>query len=295
MKIFDVFLFCYELDLLEIRLNLLYPYVDYFLFCESEQTHSGLKKELYYQNNKHLFKKFEDKIIYNVIDSPTQEDLNIVSDLYKIHNYRTFQQDAYEKDSIKKVLEKYCSDDDIIIWSDIDEVPNPEVLLELKSFFDPTIVYNFAQDCFQGYLNWIEVDGRIQSQTLDFEYEGTPKWIGTKMCSYSILKKYTLTQMRRSLPDEKNSRIYPGGWHWSTVGSPDKLDYADRLIKKIKSTSHQDEMNKPKLIEKIPDLIAQGRCPIHNSSFATIEFTEKNNFPKYLLDNQEKYSYLIKK
>ena len=48
MKVFDVFLFCYELDLLEIRLNLLDPYVDHFVISESKKTHSGIDKELYY-------------------------------------------------------------------------------------------------------------------------------------------------------------------------------------------------------------------------------------------------------
>lgn len=293
MKVFDVFLFCYELDLLEIRLNLLDPYVDYFVFSESRQTHSGVEKELYYENNKNLFEKFNHKIIYNVIGDPSQEDLNTVSNLYNVHNYRTFQQDAYEKDSIKKVLDNICCDDDIIIWSDLDEVPNPQVLSELKSFFDPTVVYNFAQDNFQGYLNWMESEGRVHSQTLDFEYEGIPKWIGTKMFSYSILKKYTLTQMRGELPSEKNMRIYPGGWHWSTVGSPDKLDYKERIIKKIKTTSHI-ELNTPEIISAIPQMIAEGRCPIHNTSYTTLEVTEENNFPKFLLENQKKYSYLIK-
>lgn len=294
MKVFDVFLFCYELDLLEIRLNLLDPYVDYFVLCESGQTHSGVEKDLYYQNNKKLFEKFNHKIIHNIIDEPTQEELKTISELYNISNYRSFQQDAYEKDSIKKVLEKYCSDEDIIIWSDLDEVPNPEVLSELKSFFDPNVVYNFAQDNYQGYLNWVETGGMIHSQTRDFEYENMAKWIGTKVCSYSIIKKYTLTQMRRELPNETNLRIYPGGWHWSTVGSPDKLDYYDRLLKKIKTTSHI-EMNNPELISSIPKMLKEDKCPIHNTTFKTIELNEENNFPKYLIENKQKYSYLIKK
>jgi beta-1,4-mannosyl-glycoprotein beta-1,4-N-acetylglucosaminyltransferase len=294
MKVFDVFLFCYELDLLEIRLNLLDPYVDYFVLCESRQTHSGVEKDLYYQNNKKLFEKFNHKIIHNIIDEPTQEELKTVSELYNISNYRSFQQDAYEKDSIKKVLEKHCSDEDIIIWSDLDEVPNPEVLSELKSFFDPNVVYNFAQDNYQGYLNWVETGGMIHSQTRDFEYENISKWIGTKLCSYSIIKKYTLTQMRRELPNETNFRIYPGGWHWSTVGSPDKLDYYDRILKKIKTTSHI-EMNNPELISSIPKMLQEDKCPIHNTTFKTIELNEENNFPKYLIENKQKYSYLIKK
>lgn len=294
MKVFDVFLFCYELDLLEIRLNLLDPYVDYFVFSESRQTHSGVEKELYYENNKHLFEKFNHKIIYTVIEEPTQEDLTRVGNLYGITNYRTFQQDAYEKDSIKSVLEKHCSDEDIIIWSDLDEVPNPEVLSELKSFYDPNVVYNFAQDNFQGYLNWIEITGRITSQTADFEYEGTPKWVGTKMCSYALLKKYTLTQMRRELPSETNVRIYPGGWHWSTVGSPNKLSYEDRVIRKIKTTSHI-ELDNEALISSIPKRIAEDKSPLgqDHASYKVVPFTEEN-FPQFLINNQEKYSYLIK-
>ena len=51
-----------ELDLLEIRLNLLNDYVDHFVISEYDETHSGIKKEFYFENNKHLFKEFEDKI-----------------------------------------------------------------------------------------------------------------------------------------------------------------------------------------------------------------------------------------
>jgi len=296
MKVYDIFLFNGEIDLLEIRLNLLNDYVDYFVICESNQTHSGLQKELYFENNKNLFDKFIDKIIYNVIDPPSQKDLDEVINLYNLDGHRTFQQDAYEKDSIKKILNKLCFDDDIIIWSDLDEIPNPEVLSQLSSFYNSNEVYNFAQDNFQGYLNWIETTGTVTSQTSDFDYEKTPKWIGTKMFSFSILKKYTMTQMRRELPQEKNVRIYPGGWHWSTVGSPNKLSYFERVMKKIKGASHI-ELNNQELIESIPQRIKDDRSPIgqDNARYRTLDITEENNFPNYLIMNQEKYSYIIKK
>lgn len=295
MKVFDVFLFNGELDLLEIRLNLLSEYVDHFVITESEKTHSGIPKELYYQTNKHLFEKFNDKIIYNVVEQPSQDDLDEVIRLYNIAQYRTFQQDAYEKDSIKKVLVDICSDDDVIIWSDLDEIPNPDIIKELKTFYNPEEVYNFAQDNFQGYLNWIETTGTLTSQTRDFEYEGYPKWIGTKMCSFSILKKYTMTQMRRELHSERNVRLYPGGWHWSTVGSPDKLSYYDRILKKIKGASHV-ELNNEDLISTIPKRIEEDRSPIgqDNARYKTIDVNEENNFPQYIIDNKEKYSYIIK-
>lgn len=295
MKVFDVFLFCYELDLLEIRLNLLDPYVDYFVISESKKTHSGLDKELYYENNKELFKKFHHKIFYNVIEEPKEEDLRIVSNLYGVHYNEFYQKDAYEKDSIKKVLEKYCSLEDIIIWNDLDEVPNPEVLKNLHSFYKDDEVYNLAQENCQGYLNWIETTGSLRSQTPDFDYEGTPKWIGTKICSYKILKKYTMTQMRRELNNEKNFRIFPGGWHWSTVGYPEKLPLEERAYRKVKSSSHHVEWSWLTR-DVIRQNILEEKDPLGKdwTKFSTIPFNS-DNFPKYLVENQEKYDYLIKK
>lgn len=296
MKIFDTFLFGFELDLLEIRLNLLDPYVDYFVFSESQTTLSGVDKELYYKNNKERFKKFEHKIIYNEIPDPTEEQLEVISRQYNISEYPSYQRDVYQKNSIKQVLEQYCKDDDIVLWSDLDEVPNPEVLKELSDFYDPTFVYNFAQDNFQGCLNWFETTGTILSQTPDFDYgPEKPRWIGTKMCSFSILKKYTLTDMRRPLNQEKNMRIYPGGWHWSSVGSPEKGTLYDRIMRKITTSPHVD-LNNPELIASLPQRLAEGRSPLgqDNASYAIIGLTEENNFPKYLVDNIEEYSYLLK-
>lgn len=296
MKVFDVFLFCYELDLLELRLNLLDPYVDYFVINESRQTHSGLEKSLYYENNKSRFEKFNHKIIYTVIDEPTQQELDVVSNLYGISHNRCYQQDAYEKDSIKKVLEKVCQDEDIIIWSDLDEVPNPEVIKSLNSFYNDNQIYNFAQENCQGYLNWVETTGILRSQTQDFEYETIPKWIGTKMCSYKILKKYTMTQMRRELPDENNLRIYPGGWHWSTVGSVGNVPYDQRVYQKVQTTSHSSELVVPDLMNVIKERISQDKNPLGQdyASYAIMPFIYEN-FPKYLVDNRKDYEHLIKK
>ena len=295
MKVFDVFLFCYELDILEIRLNLLDPYVDYFIISESRQTHSGIEKELYYQNNKKRFEKFNNKIIYNIIKEPLQEDLDIVSDLYGVSSNKFYQRDAYEKDVIKKVLEEHCSDEDIIIWSDLDEVPNPEVLSELNSFYDSNVVYNFAQENCQGYLNWADTLGITRSQTNDVDFDTIPKWVGTKMCSYQILKKYTMTQMRRELPNEKNYRICPGGWHWSTVGYYEELPFIERAFRKIKTSSHHVEWNwlTKDIVEK---RISEDKDPLGRdvNSYTTIPFTS-DNFPKYLIENKEKYDYFIKK
>ena len=79
MKIYGVFLFGYELDLLEIRLNLLDPYVDYFVFSESKWEFSGIDKGLNYESNKDRFEKLSHKIIYNQIPDPIEEQLKGIS------------------------------------------------------------------------------------------------------------------------------------------------------------------------------------------------------------------------
>ena len=62
--IYDCFLFFNELDILEIRLELLYDKVDYFILSECDTTFSGISKPFYYDDNKYKFKKYSDKIIH---------------------------------------------------------------------------------------------------------------------------------------------------------------------------------------------------------------------------------------
>ena len=70
-KIYDCFNFFNELDILELRLNILYDYVDYFVIVESSVTHSGQPKPFYLEENKERFAKFWDKIIiFKVVDTP---------------------------------------------------------------------------------------------------------------------------------------------------------------------------------------------------------------------------------
>ena len=68
MKIIDTFLFSIEYDILDIRLNILNDYVDYFLIGESNLSFSGIEKSRNFLNNKHLYEKFNKKIKYVNID-----------------------------------------------------------------------------------------------------------------------------------------------------------------------------------------------------------------------------------
>lgn len=86
IKIYDVFTFFNELDLLEIRLNILDPYVDYFVIVEATETFSGYPKPLYYEENKERFKKWKDKIIHYVIDDTPKDEDELRSKLYLTKN-----------------------------------------------------------------------------------------------------------------------------------------------------------------------------------------------------------------
>ena len=121
-KIVDSFLFFNEIDILELRLNILYDYVDYFVITEADRTFSGIRKEFNYLKNKTKFKKFEDKIIYNQVNIP--DNITITWD-------REIFQRNYPLLKIKDIF----SPNDIILTSDIDEIPSTEVLKNYNDWF----------------------------------------------------------------------------------------------------------------------------------------------------------------
>lgn len=279
MKVFDVFPFFNELDILEIRLNILDPYVDYFVLSEATKTFSGLEKPLFYQENKERFEKFNHKIIHNIVEDTTSSDLH------------AYQRDVFQKDNIKKVVLDKVTDDDVIIWSDVDEVPNPEAIENLESYFENDAIFHFAQENCMGYLNLVEVSGIIRAMTSDWDYEDRPRWLGTKVFGKSILEKYTLSELRSKQESEKNYRIFPGGWHWSYVGS-EGLSVEERILKKIQCAAHV-ELNNEQIKENVSQ-IKENKDPLGRSYavYQTVPIDE--TYPKYILENKEKFASLIK-
>ena len=279
MKVIDVFPFFNELDILEIRLNILDPYVDCFILSEATKTFSGLDKPLYYQENKDRFEKFNHKIIHNIVEDTTPPELH------------PYQRDVFQKDNIKKIILKNISDDDIIIWSDVDEVPNPEAIQDLSSYFQQNAIFHFAQENCMGYLNLVEIGGIIRAMVPDWDYEDRPRWLGTKVFGKSILKKYTLSELRSKQESEKNYRIFPGGWHWSYVGS-EGLSVEERVLKKIECAAHS-ELNTDQIKQNVAR-VKDNKDPLGRdyASYKTISLDE--SYPKYILDNKEKFASLIK-
>ncbi|CAK7994524.1 Glycosyltransferase family 17 [uncultured virus] len=136
-KLVDVFLFCNELDLLELRLTETDDVVDYFVIVEATQTFTRTHKPLNYQANKDRYKKWHSKIIYLVI-----ENFPETTDAWKIESFcRNFAQDK---------LKEICDGETLILSSDLDEIANPDILemckyqtmIEAKVLEMPLYYYN---------------------------------------------------------------------------------------------------------------------------------------------------------
>jgi beta-1,4-mannosyl-glycoprotein beta-1,4-N-acetylglucosaminyltransferase len=127
--IVDCFIFYNELDMLTYRLNILDKVVDYFVLVESTHTHIGKEKPLFYNENKHLFAKFNHKIIHIVVDDFPHKYPNI-----NIEKQEQWINERFQRDCISRGIDKLnLTGEDIIIISDLDEIPNPTVLEKVKN------------------------------------------------------------------------------------------------------------------------------------------------------------------
>ena len=138
MKIYDCFIFNHEVEILEIRLNILDEFVDKFILTEGDKTFSGKPKKSFYLENKHRFKKWEDKIIHNFITIPECES--------------PWDREIYSRNSMIK-LDNIFEEDDLILTSDIDEIPNPEILSHKNEWISNDKHFTFQQRCYFYYLN----------------------------------------------------------------------------------------------------------------------------------------------
>ena len=276
--IYDCFQFFNELDMLKIRLNVMSPIVDKFVISEATETFSGLKKPLYYEENKEMFAEFADKIIHVVVDDTPQ-------------GY-THDRDTFQKNAVTRGL-KDCTDEDIIIFSDLDEIPNPEKIKEILKDFQEDKIYHFAQRLFYCYLNMEEVSGNLLSYAGEFEGVERKKWIGSKMCSYKLLREQNLMLGELRFPERKEIgiRVEDGGWHFGYMGGHGEKDIKKRVQEKVISAAHQ-EYNSKHVLNQVTDQIKDGKDIFgRDAKFIRCEIDE--SFPVYVREHQDELSYLI--
>ena len=245
--VYDCFQFFNELDILKIRLNVLSPVVDKFVISEATETFSGLPKPLYYEENKEMFREFEDKIIHQVVtDIPAGG---------------THERDEFLKNAVARGLTD-CTDDDVIIFSDMDEIPNPDVIRRiLDAGIEKDKIYHFAQRLFYCYLNMEEVSGNLLSRAGEFDgITGSDrKWLGSKMLSYQLLREkgWHLWDIRFPEYLPLGVRVADGGWHFGYMGGHGEADVRKRVQEKVISAAHQ-EYNNRRTLDRVQDMIKDG-------------------------------------
>ncbi len=196
--VYDCIPFFNELDILKLRLNILNPIVDRFIIEEATVTFSGEPKELCFEKNKEMFKEFLPKIEYIVVDN---SPLDVT----------THVRDNFQKNALERGL-KGASDEDVIILSDVDEIPNPKVLKKIIAEFDPDRIYHLAQRMFYCFINMEEVSGKLLSITGEFPGVERKMWLGTKIFSKKSIPSKGIIKLREAPTTAANAvRVADGG------------------------------------------------------------------------------------
>ena len=290
MKIYDCFMYFDEDLILDLRLNILDKYVDYFVIVESVFTHKGDKRNLKFNINK--FKRFEKKIIYLIYDqNPSKIEKINSNDLDDEKSRKYIMNALYRENGQRNFINKALNDlnnEDMILVSDVDEIPN----LEGLNFEDKkSKIILFKQDMLYYKFN-------LKLPNL--------AWTGTKACKKKYFKS---AQWLRNVKDRK----YPfyrvdtyfskkkyincefvdnGGWHFTNIKT------AKQIKQKLESYLHHIEFDKNPLSAEEIDKIIQDKIAIYDLSVDQkknkikgnkLENYPLNKLPEYLQDNLDNY------
>jgi beta-1,4-mannosyl-glycoprotein beta-1,4-N-acetylglucosaminyltransferase len=280
---------------LDLRLNTLNEYVDYFVIVESSFNHKGEKRELKFNLKK--FEKFSKKIIYLVYNEVPHKIEPINSADHEDEKSRKYIFNAYLRENAQRnYIFKGLHDadpNDIILVSDVDEIPNLEKInfnkiSEKLIFFNQTMFY---------YKFNLKLPNLI--------------WTGTKACKKKNLlspqwlrnikdKKYPFYRIDTLFSKTKYTNIkfiIEGGWHFTNIKT------AKEIRKKLKSYLHHREFDvDPISVEDIIEImnnkiaIYDLKVDKRSNKFGNGEKLENYNFnllPKYLQENSQKYKEWI--
>ena len=270
--------------ILDMRLNILDRYVDYFVIVESKFTHSGKEKNFFFDIKK--YSQFEKKIIYIFLE----EIPNFIKNSFTYFPNKpllttiSWKYENYQRNQIIRGIEN-ANPEDVILISDVDEIPNLSNI-DLKKINYK--ILSFKQKFFYYKLNY-----------LSLEY---PSWFGTKLCKKKNLKSpqwlralktfnryplYRLDKIFFSKTYEHScSIVEDGGWHFSWIGN------AKTIVNKIESTAHT-ELDKKEIkdIKNIEAHINQKKSFVDESTLQKVDI--KSNLPSYIYQNKERFRQFL--
>lgn len=266
-KLIDCFTFFNELDLLEIRLKYLYNVVDYFVIVEADTSFNGDVKQMVFKDNIARFEPFMEKIIFVPINMKYFENKNKVA----------WEREEYQRNCIQKGIDTLnLLETDLVLISDIDEIPNKDILINLKNNKEALLdvkkqhkfllifkaIFYSIKSVFYKIINkdLAKLKSQLKliyfslvknySPPLNFKmynyyyYLNYQKkddfWAGVQCFQAKWLKIFTANELRafRKSPIQT---VNDGGWHFSYLGGKEMIKY------KIKNFSHQ-EYNVPEIV-----------------------------------------------
>ena len=291
MKTYDCFMYFDEDIVVDVRLNTLNQFVDYFVIVESRFTHKGESRQLNFNHKK--FEKFKDKIIYIVDEEIYSQTEKIKIDDSEDEKYKkAIFNAAYRENGQRNLISKGlagANKEDFIMISDVDEIPKLSGL-NFNSLNEKIIL--FKQDMFYYKFN-LKLPNLI--------------WTGTKACRK---KNLVNPQWLRNIKDRKypffridtffsNTKyksikiINDGGWHFSNIKTPKEIEF------KLRSYLHHREFDlNPLSVEQINEIIKNKQAiydlkvdktvnKIGNGSI--LEKFEFSKLPEYIVTNKDKF------
>lgn len=265
--IIDCFTFWKELDLLEIRLNELYKSVDKFILVEASRTQSLIEKPFYFEENKERYSKFLDKIIHVKVDDYPSNDSN----LWNMENF--------QRNCISLGLEKInLSDNDTILISDLDEIPNSSIIEKLNNHSFECLSFDMMFSAY--FFNLVALNR---------------SWVGTVAVKYSLYKQYN-AQFFRNIKDN-SPRLKNSGWHLSWCGGYTQIyEKAHSCIEPFDKTTLPSIEEFRKYFDNFIKNDKKFFIHLENLCKQETEFTKINldkSFPQFIYNNIEKFSKYI--
>ena len=265
-KIIDCITFFDNNFIFDFRYNVINEFVDKFVVCESLFDHKNNKKGLNFDPEKKYVN--DSKVLHIVLNQPFPQNTN------------AWENQAIQREYILKNLD-FADQDDFIFFSDPDEIPRPDVLIN----FNLKKKYGiFLQKFFNYKFNL-------------FNSHETP-WEGTKVCRKKNLKSINFMRekvKRKNLKykfyrfdKEKNIEIFnDSGWHFNNLLPPEEIS------KKLKTFAHteysSDRFSSIEIIQKKID----ERIDLFERGEKYKKEVLNDKFPKYLLENLSKYKDFI--
>ncbi len=287
MKFIDCFMYYDEDLVLDLRLNILNEYVSYFVICEANFNHNGTKRDLKF--NIKNFSKFREKIIYIPLkQQPTNLKTVIDIDEQITRNSKILDnallRENFQRNYLHNEIKKF-SDEDLIIISDLDEIPN------LENFTYKAKITFFEQKMFYYKLNLVQKNFIwYGSRIIKKKHLISPQWLrNIKSKKYPFWKLNILFSKKKY---NQVSFVKNGGWHFTNIKKAEEIDY------KMKNYLHHLEYEESGLqVEDIKKIISEKKIIYDHgadkrekkwNSNTNLIIEEESNLPDYISKNKIK-------